>query len=145
MIRISIMGGSGYVGGELLRLLLSHPACELQVVTSQRFAGEPLYRVHPNLRGKTTLRFQKHDVEEAAASDFVFTALPHGKSMNMVPDLLQRGLKILDMTADFRLKDTAAYKEYYAIEHKHPELLKKSVYGLPELHRTDIRHSELLA
>ena len=146
MIRISIMGGSGYVGGELLRLLVSHPSCELRVVTSQQYAGEPLYRVHPNLRGLTTLRFQEHNVEAIAAnSDFVFTALPHGKSMNIVPDLLNRGLKVVDMTADFRLKDPTAYKEYYAYEHKYPELLKKSVYGLPELHRSEIRDSRLLA
>ena len=146
MTRISVMGGSGYVGGELLRLLVSHPACELQTVTSQRYAGEPLYRVHPNLRGLTALRFQEHDVEAVAAgSDVVFTALPHGKSSNIVPDLLQRGLKVVDMTADFRLKDPKAYKEYYAFEHKHPELLEKSVYGLPELHRADIRNSELVA
>jgi N-acetyl-gamma-glutamyl-phosphate/LysW-gamma-L-alpha-aminoadipyl-6-phosphate reductase len=71
--------------------------------------------------------------------------LPHGKSFNIVPDLLQRGLKVVDMTADFRLKDPKAYKEYYAFEHKHPELLEKSVYGLPELHRADIRNSELVA
>ena len=146
MTRISVMGGSGYVGGELLRLLVSHPACELQTVTSQRYAGEPLYRVHPNLRGLTALRFQEHDVEAVAAgSEVVFTALPHGKSSNIVPDLLQRGLKVVDMTADFRLKDPKAYKEYYAFEHKHPELLEKSVYGLPELHRADIRNSELVA
>lgn len=129
-----------------MRLLVSHPACELQTVTSQRYAGEPLYRVHPNLRGLTALRFQEHDVEAVAAgSDVVFTALPHGKSFNIVPDLLQRGLKVVDMTADFRLKDPKAYKEYYAFEHKHPELLEKSVYGLPELHRADIRNSELVA
>ncbi len=146
MTRISVMGGSGYVGGELLRLLVSHPVCELQNVTSQRYAGEPLYRVHPNLRGLSALRFQEPDIEAvAASSDFVFTALPHGKSINIIPDLLQRGLKVVDMTADFRLKDPRAYKEYYGFEHNHPELLEKSVYGLPELHRADIRNSQLVA
>jgi N-acetyl-gamma-glutamyl-phosphate/LysW-gamma-L-alpha-aminoadipyl-6-phosphate reductase len=146
MIRVSVMGGSGYVGGELLRLLISHPACDLQTVTSQRYAGEPLYRAHPNLRGLTTLRFQEPDIETvAASSDLVFTALPHGKSVNIIPDLLQRGLKVVDMTADFRLKDPSAYKEYYGFEHPHPELLKKSVYGLPELHRADIQGSQLVA
>ncbi len=146
MTRVSVMGGSGYVGGELLRLLVSHPACELQTATSQRYAGEPLYRVHPNLRGLTTLRFQEHNIETVAAnSDFVFTALPHGKSINIVPDFLQRGVKVVDMTADFRLKDPSAYKEYYGFEHQHPELLEKSVYGLPELHRTDIQGSQLVS
>ncbi len=146
MTTVSIMGGSGYVGGELLRLLVSHPACELQTVTSQRYAGETLYRVHPNLRGLTTFRFQEPDIEAVAAnSDVVFTALPHGKSLNIVPDLLQRGVKVVDMTADFRLKDPNAYKEYYGFEHQHPELLKKSVYGLPELHRADIQGSQLVS
>ena len=145
-IRVSVMGGSGYAGGEILRLLVPHPACEIHTVTSQRYAGEPLYRVHPNLRGLTTLKFQKHDLEAVAAdSDIVFTALPHGKAINVVPDLLQRGLKVVDMTADFRLKDPKAYVEYYALEHKYPDLLKKAVYGLPELHRADIRNSQLLA
>jgi N-acetyl-gamma-glutamyl-phosphate/LysW-gamma-L-alpha-aminoadipyl-6-phosphate reductase len=143
---VSVMGGSGYVGGELLRLLVSHPACELKAVTSQRHAGEPAYRVHPNLRGLTTLRFCEHDIEAVATgSDVIFTALPHGKSLDTVPELLERGLKVVDLTADFRLKDPRAYKEYYAFEHKHPELLDKSVYGLPELHRTDIRNSQLVA
>lgn len=146
MTNISVMGGSGYVGGELLRLLICHPTCEVQTVTSRRYAGEPLYRVHPNLRGLTPLRFQKQDVEAVAAnSDIVFTALPHGKSISVVPDLLQRGLKVVDMTADFRLKDSKAYKEFYAFEHNHPELLERSVYGLPELHRSDIRNAELIA
>jgi N-acetyl-gamma-glutamyl-phosphate/LysW-gamma-L-alpha-aminoadipyl-6-phosphate reductase len=140
------MGGSGYVGGELLRLLVSHPECELKTVTSQRYAGEPLYRVHPNLRGLSALRFHGHDIEAVAAdSDVIFTALPHGKSLDIVPDLLERGLKVVDLTADFRLKDPRAYKEYYAFEHKHPEILDKSIYGLPELHRTDIRNSQLVA
>ena len=146
MKKVSVMGGSGYVGGELLRLLISHPACNLQIVTSQRYAGEPLYRIHPNLRGLTTLRFEKHNIEAIGAnSDYVFTALPHGKSLDVVPELLQRGRKVIDMTADFRLKDPRAYKEYYGFEHTHPELLAKSVYGLPELHRDSIKGSQLVA
>lgn len=146
MTRISVMGGSGYVGGELLRLLISHPATELQSVTSQRHAGEPVYRVHPNLRGLTNLKFQEHNVETVTEnSEVVFTALPHGKSVSAVPDILQRGLRVIDMTADFRLRKPGAYKEYYGFEHDHPELLGKSVYGLPELHRNDIRSSQLVA
>ncbi len=140
------MGGSGYVGGELLRLILSHPNCELEVVTSRRYAGEPLYRVHPNLRGATTLRFQKGDMETIAAkSEVVFTALPHGKALSVVPGLLDRGLKVIDLTADFRLKDPNAYKEYYGFEHNHPELLEKAAYGLPELHRSEIKGSQLIS
>jgi N-acetyl-gamma-glutamyl-phosphate/LysW-gamma-L-alpha-aminoadipyl-6-phosphate reductase len=146
MTTVSVLGGSGYVGGELLRLLFSHPACELQIISSQRYPGEPIYRVHPNLRGLTTLKFQKVDLEAVAAkSDIVFTALPHGKSVEIVPELLQRGLKVVDLTADFRLKDPTAYKEYYGFEHSHPDLLEKAAYGLPELHRELIKNSELVA
>lgn len=146
MTTVSVLGGSGYVGGELLRLLFSHPNCELQIVSSQRYAGEPIYRIHPNLRGLTTVKFQKVDVEAVAAkSDLVFTALPHGKSVEVVPELLQRGLKVVDLTADFRLKDPTAYKEYYHFEHRYPDLLKKAAYGLPELHREEIRNSQLVA
>ncbi len=145
-MKISLIGGSGYTGGELLRFLYSHPSCELQIVTSQRYAGEPLYRVHPNLRSVTTLKFQNIDLETIVAkSDFVFTALPHGKSVEIVPNLLNRGLKVIDLGADFRLKDPVAYKEYYGFEHKHQDLLEKAVYGLPELHRSDIKGAQLVA
>lgn len=145
-MKISLIGGSGYTGGELLRFLYSHPSCELQIVTSQRYAGEPLYRVHPNLRSVTTLKFQNIDLETIVAkSDFVFTALPHGKSVEIVPNLLNRGLKVIDLGADFRLKDPVAYKEYYGFEHTHQDLLKKAVYGLPELHRSDIKGAQLVA
>ena len=146
MTTVSVMGGSGYVGGELLRLLISHPACELQIVTSRQHAGEPLFRVHPNLRGVTNLTFQKEDLEAVAAkSELVFTALPHGTSINVVPHLLERGVRVIDLGADFRLKDQTVYKEYYGFTHSHPELLKKSAYGLPELHRNEIRSSQLVS
>ena len=134
------------MGGELLRLLVSHPSCELQMVTSRRYAGVPLHRVHPNLRGATTLNFQKQDIEAVAAkSEVVFTALPHGKSIAIVPRLLDRGLKVVDLTADFRLKDPSAYEEYYGFEHPRPDLLAKSAYGLPELHRDEIKASSLVS
>ncbi len=145
-MKVSVMGGSGYVGGELLRLLISHPECELQSVSSQRHAEEPLYRVHPNLRGLTSLKFQKTDLESVAEkSEVVFTALPHGTSLAVIPTLLERGLKVIDLTADFRLKDPKAYEKYYGYEHQHPELLKKAAYGLPELHREEIKKSQLVS
>jgi N-acetyl-gamma-glutamyl-phosphate/LysW-gamma-L-alpha-aminoadipyl-6-phosphate reductase len=140
MINVSVMGGSGYVGGELLRLLVSHPGCEIQTVTSRRYAGEPLFRIHPNLRGVTALKFQEESLDAViASSDVVFTALPHGKSIDVVPQLLERGVKVIDLAADFRLKDPTAYKEYYGFNHPRPDLLEKSVYGLPELHRDEIK------
>jgi N-acetyl-gamma-glutamyl-phosphate/LysW-gamma-L-alpha-aminoadipyl-6-phosphate reductase len=146
MTTVSVMGGSGYVGGELLRLLVSHPGCELQAVTSRRYAGVPLYRLHPNLRGVTNLTFQKESLEAVAAkSEIVFTALPHGKSINVVPQLVDRGLRVIDLAADFRLKDPNAYKEYYGFVHGRPDLLEKSIYGLPELHRNEIRSGALVS
>ena len=146
MTAVSVMGGSGYVGGELLRLLVSHPACQLQLITSRRYAGVPLYRVHPNLRGISNLTFQEENLEAVAdKSELVFAALPHGKSIKVVPQLLERGLKVVDLTADFRLKNPAAYKEYYGFEHERPDLLAKSVYGLPELHRKEIGSAQLVS
>jgi len=145
MTKIAVLGGSGYAGGELLRLLLAHPDCEIQAVTSRQYANEPLYRVHPNLRGVSTLKFQKPNPEAVSNCDFAFLALPHGKAASIVPDLLARGMKVIDLTADFRLKNLSGYKEYYGWEHGHPELLKEAVYGLPELHRNEIRNSRLIA
>jgi len=146
MTAVSVMGGSGYVGGELLRFLVSHPSSELQIITSRQHAGDPLFRVHPNLRGITDLRFQKEDLEAVAAkSELVFTALPHGKSINVIPQLLERGLKVVDLAADFRLKDQAMYEEYYQYTHARPDLLQKSAYGLPELHRSEINESQLVS
>jgi len=146
MTAVSVMGGSGYVGGELLRLLASHPDSELQLVTSRRYASVPVHRVHPNLRGVLNLTFQEESLEAVAAkSEVVFTALPHGKSLSVVPELLDRGVKVIDLAADFRLKDPLAYKEYYGFAHTHPDLLEKSTYGLPELHRDGIRASQLVS
>lgn len=145
MTKVAVLGGSGYAGGELLRLLLAHPACEIQAVTSRQYAGEPLYRVHPNLRGASMLKFQKPSPDVVSNCDLVFLALPHGKSASIVPDLLSRGMKVIDLTADFRLKKLADYKEYYGWEHEHPELLKEAVYGMPELHRNEIKNSRLIA
>ena len=144
-MKVSILGGSGYAGGELLRLLINHPDCKITRVTSQRFAGEPLYRVHPNLRGRTNLRFDDKSLATHNDNDLVFTALPHGKSAGLVPQLLDQGTKIVDLAADFRLKNPEAYPEYYHTKHEHPELLEKAVYGLPEIHREDIRNAKLVA
>jgi LysW-gamma-L-alpha-aminoadipyl-6-phosphate/LysW-L-glutamyl-5-phosphate reductase len=144
-MKASIMGGSGYVGGELLRLLVRHPETEIQSVSSQRYAGEPVYRVHPNLRGLTAIRFQKESFESARDSDVVFTALPHGKTMTIVPQLLETGTKVIDLAADYRLKDPQAYEKYYSRRHESPDLLRQAAYGLPELHRDEIRKSTLVA
>ncbi len=144
-MRIGIIGGTGYVGGELFRILLLHPQAEVTMVTSRQSAGEYIFNVHPNLRGLTQLKFVPQDIVELQKNcDLVFTATPHGGSQHLVPKLLDAGLKVIDMSADFRLKNPADYETYYGWKHAHPELLKEAVYGLPELHRGEIKKARLI-
>jgi N-acetyl-gamma-glutamyl-phosphate/LysW-gamma-L-alpha-aminoadipyl-6-phosphate reductase len=146
MLRIGIIGGSGYVGSELLRLLLLHPQAEVTMVTSRQSVGEYIFNVHPNLRGFTQLKFVPQDMAELQKNcDLIFTATPHGGSVNLVPKLLEAGLKVIDMSADFRLKNPADYETYYGWKHAHPEMLKEAAYGLPELHREEIKNARLIA
>ncbi len=129
-MRIGIIGGSGYVGGELLRLLLLHPQVEVTTVTSRASVGEYIFNLHPNLRGLTQLKFVPQDIVALQKNcDLVFTATPHGGSVNLVPKLLEAGLKVIDMSADFRLKNPSAYETWYGWKHAHPELLKEAAYG----------------
>jgi len=144
-LRVSVVGASGYVGGELLRLLLNHPGCEIASVTSKRYAGELIYRVHPNLRGSTALKFEEMSPEKMNDSEIVFSALPHSQSSEVVCGLIAQGRKVIDLSADFRLKDAAAYEQYYGYKHLHPDALEESVYGLPELHREEIKKADLVA
>lgn len=146
MLRIGIVGGSGYVGGELLRLLLMHPQAEVTMVTSRQVVGEYIFNSHPNLRGLTQLKFVPMDIAELQRNcDLVFTATPHGGSVNLVPKLLEAGLKVIDMSADFRLRDPAAYEKWYGWKHASTETLKEAAYGLPELHREQIKKARLVA
>jgi N-acetyl-gamma-glutamyl-phosphate/LysW-gamma-L-alpha-aminoadipyl-6-phosphate reductase len=146
MMRIGIIGGSGYVGSELLRILLLHPQVEVTMVTSRQSAGEYIFNSHPNLRGLTQLKFVPQDITELQKNcDLVFTATPHGGSVNLVPKLLEAGLKVIDMSADFRLKNPADYETWYGFKHDHPEILKEAAYGLPELHREEIKKARLVA
>jgi len=135
-LRTSIVGGSGYAGGELLRLLLSHPKVEVKQVTSERFAGSFLYRVHPNLRGRTRLKFTPS--QELEPCDLLFLALPHGVAQHRIGEFADKAERIIDLSSDFRLRDPAAYPRWYGHEHEAPEWLEKFVYGLPELHREGI-------
>jgi len=145
-MRVGIVGGSGYVGGELLRLLLFHPEVEVTAVTSRKDAGEFVFTIHPNLRGITQLKFIPLDLSQIAKNcDLVFTATPHGSSVNLVPKLLEMGLRVIDMSADFRLKNPADYVKWYGWEHAHPELLTKAAYGLTELHREEIKNANPVA
>lgn len=145
-MRTGIVGGSGYAGGELLRLLLSHPDAEITAVTSRRFAGEYVHMIHPNLREVSRIKFTEPDLSELGDKcDVVFLATPHGVSKDLVPELVSQGIKIVDLSADFRLRDETMYPQWYGWEHPHPDLLESSVYGLPELHRGDIREAEMVA
>jgi len=146
MLKIGIIGGTGYVGSELLRLLLLHPKVEVTMVTSRQTAGEYIFNTHPNLRGITQLKFVPLDTTELSKNcDLVFTATPHGGSVNLIPKLLEAGLKVIDMSADFRLKNPNDYDKWYGWTHTHPELLKEAAYGLPELHRQEIKNAQLIA
>lgn len=145
-MRVGVFGASGYVGGELLRILLFHPKVEVTAATSNTYAGEYVYRVHPNLRGQTTLKFIKSDPDKIVdLCDIIFTATPHGVSSRFVPKIIDTGVKIIDLSADFRLKNAEDYVKWYGWSHSSPELLEKAVYGLPELHRDEIRRAQIVA
>ncbi len=145
-IRVGVVGATGYTGSELLRLLLGHPGVALQVVTSRSEAGVPLAAAWPNLRGKSELAYQDPAVETLAGScDLVFFATPHTVAQSMVAPLLEKGCKVIDLSADFRIRDVAVWEKWYGTKHLAPELLERAVYGLPETHRKAIRDAELIA
>jgi len=145
MLKVAIIGASGYTGLELMRLSLQHPQVTLVTVTSEKFAGMQVSEVFPALTGKAALVFCSlaggKDINQA---DFVFSALPHGESMDVVPQLLQQGKKVVDLSADFRLRDPDLYETWYQ-KHTAPELLSKAVYGLSELNRDRIKKAQLVA
>lgn len=133
---VSIIGGSGYGGGELLRLLLAHPCVEVKQVTSRSHLGEYVYQVHPNLRKRTQLKFS--DPGSLEPVDILFLAQPHGQAQHRIEEYSKLAPKIIDLAADFRLRDAAFYEQWYGEKHAAPEWLSKFVYGLPELHRVEM-------
>src|SRR5688500_7609809 len=144
--KAAIIGGSGYGGAELIRRLLVHPDVELARVASIDHVGEPLSAAHPNLEGRTALRFENLPPAEAARGcDVVLLGLPHKVSAQLMPELLASGAKIVDMSGDFRLQNPDQYARYYGATHPHPELLTTFVYGLPELAREEIRTARAVA
>ncbi len=145
-MRVAIVGVTGYTGSELLRLLFNHEEVEVTYITSHSFSGKRLADIHPHFQGVSNLICQKFDVAEAVAkADLVFCALPHGESMEVVEMLYHAGSKVVDLSADFRLKDSADYQKWYQREHKASWLLEQAVYGLPEFHRSQIREAQLVA
>lgn len=142
MIQVTILGGSGYGGGELLRILLGHPEVRVAGVSSRRFAGKPVTRSHPNLRGCTDLRFC--DPDEIPESDLLFLALPHGEAGRRWPDLESRAERFIDMSADFRLPDREVHERSYG-PHPRPDLMGSFVYGLPELNREAMRSARRIS
>lgn len=135
-LRVAVVGASGYAGGEFLRLALAHPNLEVAQVTSQRFAGDPIAFVHPNLRGRTDLRFVR--VEELRPADVLVLALPHGHAAARLDEFTGLAVTLVDLSSDFRLKDPAAYERHYGEPHPRPGALGSFVYGNPELRRADL-------
>jgi N-acetyl-gamma-glutamyl-phosphate/LysW-gamma-L-alpha-aminoadipyl-6-phosphate reductase len=142
-IKASIVGASGYVGGELLRLLLGHPVVEVIQATSQSHLGEYIYQQHPNLRKRTMMKFVSPDVIEPC--DVLFLALPHGEAQMRIENFASLAAHIIDLSADFRIKSPALYREYYQQEHAAPDWLPRFVYGLPELHREEMRTAHYIS
>ncbi len=143
MLKVSIVGASGYGGGELLRLLLDHPEVEVAQVTSESNAGKFVYKVHPNLRKRTDLKFVSSS--ELEKCDVLFLALPHGTAMEKIDHWIELAPVIIDLSADFRLRNPEDYPKWYGHDHAHPELLGKFVYGMPELHREEIKNSNYIS
>ncbi len=143
MIQASIVGGSGYAGGELLRLLLNHPHIKVKQATSQRYAGQAVSFVHPNLRARTNLVFSQ--VSELEECDLLIFSLPNGQSMKILPQWLRLAPKIIDLGADYRLREVEVFERWYNCRHQSPHLTARFVYGLAELRREEIRQSSYVA
>jgi len=144
-INVGVVGGTGYTGVELLRFLVSHPNVNLKAVTSRSEAGTAVAELFPSLRGHLTLKFSNPDDGQLANCDLVFFATPNGVAMKSTPELLAQGIRIIDLAADFRLKDQKEWEHWYQMQHACPELLATAVYGLPEVHRGQIKSAQLVA
>jgi N-acetyl-gamma-glutamyl-phosphate reductase len=145
MIKVGIVGGTGYTGVELLRLLAAHPQVVLQVITSRADAGTRVYQMFPSLRGFVDLAFTHPDQAQLEKCDLVFFATPNGIAMQQVRTLLDAGVKVIDLAADFRLQDIASWEKWYGMPHGCPDLVAEAVYGLPEINRSQIKSARLVA
>lgn len=144
MIKVGIVGGTGYTGVELLRLLAAHPQVELTAITSRKEDGLPVADMYPSLRGHVSLAFSAPEKANLKDCDVVFFATPHGVAMAQTPELLAAGVKVIDLAADFRIKDVAQFEKWYGIPHSCPDVLEEAVYGLPEVNREAIRKARVI-
>ncbi len=145
MIKVGIVGGTGYTGVELLRLLARHPGAELKAITSRKEAGMPVAEMFPNLRGRVSLAFSTPEEAGLDQCDVVFFATPNGVAMQQTRALLDAGVKVIDLAADFRIKDVKVWEQWYKMEHACPDLVAQAVYGLPEINRDQIKGASLIA
>jgi len=145
MIKVGIVGGTGYTGVELLRLLAQHPSVEIATITSRGDAGSPVSAMFPNLRGWVDLAFEDPATANLKACDVVFFATPNGIAMQQAPALLDAGVRVIDLAADYRIKDVAVWEKWYGMKHASPDWVEQAVYGLPEVNREAIRSARLVA
>ena len=145
MIKIGIVGGTGYTGVELLRLLILHPQADIALITSRQEAGRKVTDIFPNLRGHFDLSFSEPNTAALASCDVVFFATPHGVAQASVPELLDQGVKVIDLSADFRIRSVPVWEQWYGQSHGSPERIADAVYGLPEINREQIRQAQLIA
>lgn len=145
MLAVGVVGGTGYTGVELLRLLVTHPQVELRYITSRSESGNKVADMFPNLRGFTDICFTEPTVEALAECDVVFFATPNGTAMKMVPELIKNDVRVIDLAADFRLKDAAVWKQWYGMDHACIDVLADAVYGLPEINRANIKSAKVVA
>lgn len=145
MIKVGVLGATGYAGEELVRILSGHKDVKIQLLVSHSYVGQKMSDIYPHLKGVCDLMCEDLDADKAAREcDVVFTALPHGASKEVIPTLYEKGLKIIDLSGDFRYNDVKVYEQWYGEKHSNPELLEKSVYGLCELHRGEIKKASLI-
>ncbi len=145
LIKVGIVGGTGYTGVELLRLLAQHPHCELRAITSRKEAGMPVADMFPNLRRRVSLSFSEPAAAGLEKCDVVFFATPNGVAMQEARALVDAGVKVIDLAADFRIRDVAVWEQYYRMKHACPELVAEAVYALPEINRAEIRKARVIA
>lgn len=145
MIKVGIVGGTGYTGAELMRLLVGHPNAELVSVTSRSDQGTLVAHIYPHLRGSVDLAFVAPDLNNLKGCDVIFFATPHGVAQSKVPAILKLGIKVIDLSADFRIRDVAVWEQWYGQTHQATDLLDQAVYGLPEFNRGKIKNADLVA